>query len=151
VIAHQVAPDDVRVHAERRLDPTDLAAVPRRSEHQLGRDETAREDLLLVVDVMEEQVERANALLEPALDPFPLLGEDDPRDQIEGHDLFEAARILVHRERDPARLEAEIGRPLPPADLLRRECLQTPCQRRVVRPHHSGRGEHLVPERGRVV
>ena len=72
-----------------------------------------------MVDVVEKQVERADSLLEPALDALPLLRQDDPRDEIERHDLLESARILIHRERDPASLKAEIGRPLPAGDLLR--------------------------------
>ena len=151
MVAHEVTADDVGVHAERRLDRTDLAAVAAGAEDELGRDEAGSEDLPVVVDVVEEEVERAHALLEPALDAFPLLGQDDPRDEIERHDLLDAARVLVHRERDATRLEAEVRGALPARDLVRGERFQLPRERGVVRAHDAGRREHLVPELAGVV
>ena len=67
-IAHQVAADDVGVDAERHVDAAQLAPVARGAEHQLGRHHALLQDALLVVDVVQEQVQRPDALLEAALD-----------------------------------------------------------------------------------
>jgi hypothetical protein len=100
---------------------------------------------------VEEQVERPHALLEAALDALPLLRRDDPWDEIERHDLLDAARVLVHGEGDAAGLEAEVRGALPTRDLLRGERVQLARERGVVGAHDTGRREHLVPERRRVV
>ena len=44
--------------------PTHLAAVAAGAEDQLGRHDAVAEDVAVVVDVVDEQVERADALLE---------------------------------------------------------------------------------------
>ena len=118
-VAHQVAADHVGVDAAGDLDPAELAAVPTRAEDELRRHEAAAEDLLLVVDVVQEQVERPDPLLEPTLDPPPLLRRDDPRDEIERDDLLEPARILVDGEGDAARLEGQLRRDLAARHVLR--------------------------------
>ena len=151
MVADEIASDHVRVHTERRLDETHFAPIAARPEDELRWDEAAPEDLLLVIDVVEEEIEGAHALLEAALDVVPLLRQDDSRNEVERHDLLQTARILIHRECDPTRLEAEVRRALPARDLLGRKRFQPTCERRIVRPHHSRRGEHLVPERGRIV
>src|SRR5687768_7548097 len=151
MVTHEIASDDMRVHAERRLDRTHFATVAVGAEDELGRDETATEDLSVVVDVAEEEVQRAHALLESALDALPLLRQDDPRDEIERHDLLGAARVLIHGERDAARLEAEVRGALSARDLVRGKGFEPPRQRGVVRAHDARRREHLVPELGGIV
>ena len=58
-----------------------------------------------MVDVVQKQIQRAHALLEPALDGVPLLRGNDARHQVEGHDFFDALGRLVHGEGNSARLE----------------------------------------------
>ncbi len=145
-VAHEVAAHDVRVDPERHIDVAELAAVPSRAEHELSRDEVGTQDALLVIDVVQEQVERPDALLEPAFDPRPFLRGHDPRDEIERHRLLGAARILVHREGDPLRLERQLGRTLALLDIRGAERRQAAGEVRVVRPHLAGGREHLVPE-----
>ena len=48
----------------------------------LGGNDAVLEDLLVVVDVVDEQVQRVDALLEAALDRSPIRAAgDDPRDR----------------------------------------------------------------------
>ena len=45
-------------------------------------------------------VERADALLQPALDPAPLLGADDARHEVERKNPLRALRVAIDVERD---------------------------------------------------
>lgn len=58
---------------------------------------------MLAVDVVEEQVERANALAQPGLDVSPFVGRDDPRHQVEGEGALAISSFGSHREGDAAR------------------------------------------------
>ena len=56
------------------LMPDALRPVEGRRADDLLGDDPVLDDPLLVVDVVDEQVERVDALLQAALDPVPLLG-----------------------------------------------------------------------------
>ena len=58
------------------------------------------EDALIVVDVLAEKVQGGDALDEAALDDVPFVGGDDARDEVEGENLFDAARVAVDGEGD---------------------------------------------------
>ena len=53
------------------------------AEDELPGDQPLAQDLLAVVDVVEERVERLDPLLEAALDRLPLGRRDDPGDEVE--------------------------------------------------------------------
>ena len=81
--AHDVDAGDVRVDAAGHLDALHLGAVLRVAEHLLGRDDARLQDLLAVVDVVEEAVQRRDPLAQPPLQLAPLVRRDDARDQVE--------------------------------------------------------------------
>ena len=87
-VAHEIAAHHVRVHAERHVHAAQLAAIAARTEHELRRQHAGAQDALPVIDVVEEEVERADALLESARDAVPLVWHDHARDEVEGHDLL---------------------------------------------------------------
>ena len=91
----------MRVDAARGLHSDHLAAEVPRAEDELRRDEAFREDPLLHVEVGEEAVERRDPLLEAVLDVCPLLGRDDPRDEVEREDPVGSLVFAVDREADP--------------------------------------------------
>ena len=81
----------------------------------------------------------------------PLVGRDDPRDQVEREDPVGALVVAVDREADPLRQEEGVGDADPlasPSSLSAREPL---VERAVVRPRAAGGLEHLVEERPEVV
>ncbi len=86
-----------------------------------------------MVDVMEEQVQRAHALIEATLDFAPLFGGNDARHQVERHDFVDAFRTLVDSERDAARLERQVSRALAAFNLVVAERGQRTRQAGVVR------------------
>ena len=63
-----------------------------------------------VVDVIDEQIEGVNALLQPALEPRPLLGAHDTGHQVEWKRTLGAGRIAVDVERNPELDEHAFGR-----------------------------------------
>ncbi len=95
----------------------------------VGGDDAVLDDLLVVVDVVDEQVQRADPLLEAPLDPVPFGGRHDPGDEIEGKDPLGAGAVAVHVERDPHVQERALGRLLPAQQLAVRHRLDQLDQR----------------------
>ena len=85
-VAHQVGAGDVAPDALRRVQPDALRPEGRRGVDDLGGNDPVLDDLLLVIDVVDERVQRVDALLQPALDPCPLRGAHDARDEVERED-----------------------------------------------------------------
>ena len=146
LVADDVDAGHVRVHAAGRLEADHLAAEVARAEDELGRDPPVAEDALLVVDVVEEEVERAHALDEAALEQAPLVARDHARDEVEGEDPLDSLLLAVDREPDALVQERHVhGAPalLERIDADRREPLG---EHLVVRPHAPRGLEHLVEE-----
>ena len=64
-----------------------------------------------MVDVGEEEVERAQPLHEAALDHLPLVRRHDPRDEVEREDAVGARVVAVDREADALVEEERVGDP----------------------------------------
>ena len=114
-------PGDMDVDVPRHLQPDALAAVSGGAEDQLGRDDPVLEDQPLVIDVVNEKVERPNPLLEPALDAVPLGRRDQPGDRVERDDPLDALLAAVDRERDPLLPHRQVGDLVAALQLLRAE------------------------------
>ena len=100
-VAHQVAPGDVCVDAARRADPVHGPRKVRAGRHQAPRHEALADDLASVVHVVDEMIQRADPLGEPALDLTPFLAAEHARDQIEWKRAFVREPALAARlERD---------------------------------------------------
>ena len=82
-VAHQVAAGHVRVDAAGRADAVHDAREVAARDDQPPRHDALADDLARVVDVVDEGVERADALRQAALDRDPLVGRDDPRDEVQ--------------------------------------------------------------------
>ena len=107
------------VDVARDVEPDHLAPEVPRAEDELGRHDPGLEDLLVVVDVVEEEVERAEPLLEAALDHLPLVGRHDPRHEVEREDPLGAGIVAVDGEADALRQEERVGDPDPLPELGR--------------------------------
>jgi len=116
-VAHQVRAADVRPHAQRRGDAHALWAEIDRILEQHRREHLVLDDLLLAVDVADEQVQRAHALLEPGLGDFPFLARDHPWDQVERQRAVDVAAVRVHGEGDAHDAGDDIGSQLAFCDL----------------------------------
>ena len=101
-VAHEVDARNVHPHAAGRRDAAARGAmeVRRRDDEPAGNDPGAH-DLARAVDVVEEPLERAHPLRDPALDQRPLRRGDDT-----GHEV-ERERPLLTRVREGDALVAE--------------------------------------------
>ena len=116
-VADQVASGDVAVDAAGRANAVDRAPELGRAEHQLPGDDPLADDLAPVVDVVDERVQRPQALGEAALDRLPLGRRDDPRHEVEREGALLVARAVGvgDRERDPL-LAEDLVAPAPEVD-----------------------------------
>jgi hypothetical protein len=151
LVADHVNPGHVRVHAAGRVDPDHLAAEMPRAEHERGRHAALEQDALLVVDVVEEALERRDPLREPALEERPLVRRDHARDQVEREDPLELVLCAVDGEADPGVAERGLDRPAALAELVGRELGELAREGGVVRPRRAAGVEHLVEERAGLV
>ena len=118
LVADQVDPRHMDVDVAGYLGVAELGAVAGGAEHQVGGQHPLLEDPLLVVDVMDEQVERMEPLLQAGLDLGPLALADHPRHQVEGPDPLGALLVGVDVEGDPLAEEGGIGGALAAAELV---------------------------------
>ena len=82
-VAHEIAPAHVAVDAAGRADAVRGAGEGGAGDDQLPRHLAVVDDLARVVDVIDEVVQRTDALGQAALDLLPLVGRDDPRHQVQ--------------------------------------------------------------------
>ncbi len=127
-----------------------LAKAGRGGHHVLGQDAVA-DDALLVVDVLQEQVERGDSLLQPALQPLPFVVTDDPRDDVERNDPLGALPVAVDVERDAKLDHRAVGGPLPANQVVRRHAAHPLEQRLAIGPRPARAVEHFVIKAGRLV
>ena len=104
-----------------------------------------------MIDVVDEEVQRADPLLEALLDPVPFGRRHDPRDEIEGKDPLSAGDVAVHVERNSHMQEDALGRLLPPQQLAVHHRLDQLDQRPGGGSRLAPALEHLVEERAGLI
>ena len=85
-VADQIGSRDVAPHAPRRVDADALRTVEGRRANDFLRNDFILQNLLVVIDVVNEFVERVDALLESAFDAVPLFAAHNAWDQVEWKD-----------------------------------------------------------------
>ena len=116
----------------------------------LERQHAICDDALLVVDVIDESVERGDALPQAGLDAVPLLARDGARDDVERPRAIDRAALLViHGEGDAHRLDGEFRGLLAHADLLAPELRQIAHQRPPGDARAAARADQLIVQPGR--
>jgi len=148
-VADEIAAGDVAVDAARRADAVRGAGEARAGDDQLPRDEPVVDDLAPVVDVVDERVERPDALGEAALDRRPLAGRDDPRHEVERERAVADRSVGVRAggiERDALLREDRVASAAGLRERLWPERLQRIDERPGVGARRPVRLEHLVVE-----
>ena len=156
VAADQVAADDVQVLVVGHVDADDLAAEVAREHDQPARHDAVVQDLLPVVDVVHEAVERRDPLAQAGLDDRPVGGGDDARDRVERQDPLGGGRVVrVDREGHAAMQERAVRELCRAAHLLAVHRRDLRDDLGVVRARHDLASwtelERLVVEPARVV
>ena len=67
-------------------------------------------DLLLVIDVVQEKIQRRDPLNQAAFKILPFLRRNDARHQVEGKNTLRAARVAIDVERNALAKKGEIDR-----------------------------------------
>ena len=83
-----------------------------------ARDHAVGQDAAFVVDVVQKQIERGDALRQAALDVAPFRAGDDARQQVVGKDALGAFFAAVDGEGDALIQKREVGGLLAAADFL---------------------------------
>ena len=109
VVAHDVDAGDVGVDAPGHVDALHLRAVLRVAENLFSGNHARFENLLVVVNVVDEGVERADALLEAGLEPNPFFERQDAGHDVEGDQALGAFVLAVHGEGDADAMEEGVG------------------------------------------
>ncbi len=145
--AHDVDARDVRVHVARHVHADHLGTELRVVDHLVARHDAGLQDLLVVVDVVDEPVERQHPLGQALFHVAPLVRRDDARDLVERDQALGALAgvlVAIHRERDADPPEDQFG--LVPA--IAHQVGRLPGQPLrvvlVVLTHRVARGVHLI-------
>ncbi len=114
-IADDIGAADMHVGVEGNVEADHRLAIAGILQDQLGRHDLIGEDFPLVVDVIQEHVQRAHALHDAGFDLVPLGRGDHPRDQVERQNPVDRGGIGIHREGDAAfqQVPLRLRRPLP--------------------------------------
>jgi len=86
-----------------------LRAVLRVAENLFSGNYARFENLLVVVNVVNEGVERAHALLQAGLEPNPFFQRQDAGHDVEGDEALGAFVLTVHGEGDADAMEEGVG------------------------------------------
>jgi hypothetical protein len=107
--ADDIDAGDVRVDVARQIDAhhfrTELGVI----QHLLGRNLARLENFLIVIDVVQEHVERLDALTQPGTQGFPFGGRNDARNDVERNQPLLARFLAIHGEGDADPVKGQIG------------------------------------------
>ena len=118
----------------------------RRGAQDLGRDDAVLDDPLLVIDVVNEEVERADALLQAALDEAPFRRRDNPRHEIERKDPLGSGVVAVDAEGNAHVQERAFRRLLATKEFAVGQSFDELAERARRRPRLAVGVEHLIEE-----
>ncbi len=150
-VADEVAPADVGPDATGGVHADALAPEIGRPGHQLGGDDTGAHRSLVVVDVVDEQVERVEPLDQARFDKLPLLGGHHPGNDIEGPRAVHPGRPFVDGEGHPDGPHLAVGCVLTFAEGFGAQLGEVPPQALGRRPWGAVGSDHLVEELARIV
>ncbi len=150
--AHDVDAGDLRIDIGRHVDIDHFGAELGVALDLLGRHDAGLEDRLLVIDVVDEAIERRHALSQAALHLAPFVGRDDARDEVERDQALGAlvghVRVFVpgavHGKRDADAAKDHFGLFTAGTHDVAGLLGQPARVAAVMRAHHIGRAAHLV-------
>ena len=116
----------------------------RRFPDDLFRNDAVAQNVLRMVNVVQKQIERGDALHQPALDQFPFLRRNDARNEIERENPFRSLVVVVDGEGNALAEKRGGGQGAFALEFFAlhfREALE---QFAVMGPRHAGAGKHFV-------
>ncbi len=138
LVAHQVRPTDVGPDAELRTNAATRLKVVLRTRQELCRKDLSLQHALLVVNVIDELIQRTQTLLQASRDALPLALSNHARDDVEWPFAIDFVALRVDREGDSERANRRFGCLLSHAQFIDAEPSE----------QFSG-GAHAVPRQSR--
>ena len=123
-----------------------LGAVNHRARHHAVLEHAA-----VGVDIAQEHIERTNALLETAVDPFPFLGRHEPRQEVGRDNPFGSLLVAIDGECDSLLQERLLASLLAADQLFLRQGRESAMQGCAMIANFSVGGKHLVIGRTKLV
>ena len=109
LVAHEIDAGDMRIHAVWQLEAEHRDLVGLVGEHLLGGHYARLENFLLVINVVQEAVQRVGALAQAARELIPLGARNDARDGVERNQALGTGVVAVDGEGDADAVEQQIG------------------------------------------
>jgi len=107
---HHIDARNRRVDVAGHIDALHLGAILCVIEHLLGRNAPRLEDFLIVVDVVDEGIQRLHTLAQTRRHVDPFLRGDDARNDIERNQALSAFRFAIDSEGNAATMKQRISR-----------------------------------------
>jgi len=76
-VPHDIGPADVDIGLVRQIDAAHRRAIVAVAEDQLRRDDPVPQDVLFMVNIVEQQVDRGDPLRNATLEVLPFFGRQD--------------------------------------------------------------------------
>ena len=144
--ANQIRAADGDPGAVGYVNAAHLDSILGTSAHHVGGDDAVGDDAGLAVDVLEKEVQGADALDEAGFEPPPVGARDDSGHAVDGNDAFVRLVVSVHGERDALVGERARDPVLHVAHFVGGEPAQRVEQRAAVLAGCAVGEEHLVVE-----
>ena len=151
LVADDVGAADMHIGAVRRIEADHRLAVGRVAQHQFARHDAVLQDLPVVIDVVQEQVQRAHALDDAGFQRAPFLRGDHARDQVERQDAVDRGGVGIDGEGDAALQQVALGIGGAAAQCLDRQMAQPFAQQRQRGMGRLARPQHLAEQAARIV
>jgi len=150
-VANQIDPANVRENPSRNLHIHHLAKKMRAGVNQRPRKLAVLQDALLAVDVLQEKIQRHDALRQAAVDSLPFRIRNNAGNQVEGKEPLGASAVAVDRKGDALDQEGKVGQLAPFLELLAGHGGEFLEYIDIRRPRLAARTEHLVVEIPRII
>ena len=93
---HNINAGNLNINIMRHMPARHQGAKMRIGEDNVGRDGASLQDLLLVINITQEHVQRPHALNEPCLKPCPFAARDHPWNEIKGDQSLAGFLIAIN-------------------------------------------------------
>ena len=134
-----MAPDPLR-----RIEPDAGRAEAVGRLNNLAWNDSVFDDFLVMIHIVEKQVERLDALLEAALDPFPLRRLHHARQHVKRPDFFRRGLIAIDVKGDAHMQQGAFSSLLAAVHLSVRQRTDQPRQECCFRPRTPVRQKHFI-------
>src|ERR1051325_2924755 len=108
-MANEVSSSDVAPNTPRWFQALTFLAIPFRRSNDMRGNDAVFEDFGSVIEVVDEKVQRENALFKAALDAIPFGGGHDAWHQVEGERLLDPGTLAIDVESNSHLDESAVG------------------------------------------